>query len=168
MTPAALPAPDSRLRPLSRRALWALGIGVWTALTLLSASQRALWLAYRGEPVDWAGLLAYRFVDWYSCALFIPAFVWLVRRYPLERRRWAGRAALYVAVTAVAAVAKYAAFLPLQRGLFRMDGSLRAALAADAISEMMIFWAVIGVLHAVEFHHRYREREARRCSSRRN
>jgi LytS/YehU family sensor histidine kinase len=33
-------------------------------------------------------------------------------------------------------------------------------LAGNAISEVMIFWAVVGVLHAVEFYRRYREREA--------
>jgi len=50
--------------------------------------------------------------------------------------------------------------VPLQRWLFGAQRTLGGALAGNVISESMIFWAVIGVLHAVEFYRRFQEREA--------
>jgi two-component system LytT family sensor kinase len=140
--------------------LWLVAVGVWTALTVLSITQSALALAYRKEPVEWGRLIAWRAVDWYSCALFLLPFVWMVRRAPLERGTWPRRLPAYAAATLMAAVAKYAFMVPIQRRLFGADRSLGGVLAGNAISELMIFWAVIGVLHAMEFYRRYREREA--------
>lgn len=141
--------------------LWLAGVGAWTALIVLSITQTALWVAYRHEQVQWGRLIAWRAIDWYSCALFIPPLLWLVRRAPLERRGWARRLPLYVAVTGVATVAKFALLMPLQRPILGADGStLAGVLAGNAVSELMIFWAIVGVLHALEFHRRYREREA--------
>jgi two-component system, LytTR family, sensor kinase len=146
-------APDTRL-------LWLAGFAAWTALTFLSISETALSLAYRGEPVHWGTLIAWRAIDWYTCALFVPPFLWLVRRAPLERRTWKRRAPLYVAVTLAATFAKYAVLVPIQRELFDADRTFGAVLAGNAITELMTYWAVVGVLHALEFYRRYREREA--------
>jgi signal transduction histidine kinase len=124
--------------------------------------QTALAFSMRGQPIEWPRLLAWRAIDWYSCALFIPPFLWLVRRAPLERSTWLRRLPMYLGVTMLAAIAKYALLFSLQ-GVFMgaaRSQSFGVVLAGNAISEMMIFWAVVGVLHAVEFYRRYREREA--------
>lgn len=148
-----------RHRP-SSRALWIAGFLAWTALALLATTQTAMALAYRGQPVQWGRLLAWGIVDWYACALFIPPLLWLVLRAPLERASWARRLPIYLAATVAASIAKYALTVPLQRQLFGAERSLGSALAGNLISEVMIFWAVVGVLHAVEFYRRLREREA--------
>lgn len=144
----------------SSRTLWLVGFAAWTALALLATTQSALSLSYRGQPVPWASLLAWGMLDWYTCALFIPPLLWLVRRAPLERATWATRLPLYILVTTAAAVAKYTLTVPLQRWIFGAQRSLGSALASNTISEVMIFWAVVGVLHAVEFYRRFQEREA--------
>ena len=148
-----LPAPSSRK-------LWLVGFGAWTALALLATTQSALSLSYRGQLINWPSLLAWGLLDWYTCALFIPPLLWLVRRAPLERASWAGRLPLYLVATVAFAIAKYALTVPLQRWLFGAQRTLGSALAGNVISEAMIFWAVIGVLHAVEFYRRFQEREA--------
>ena len=144
----------------SSRVLWAGGFAAWTALALLATTQSALSLAYRGQPVRWAPLLAWGLLDWYTCALFIPPLLWLVRRTPLERATWPRRLPIYLLATFAFAVAKYALTVPLQRALFGTQRTLGGALAGNLISEAMIFWAVVGVLHAVEFYRRFQEREA--------
>ena len=144
----------------SSRQLWLVGFAAWTSLAVLATTQSAMSQAYRGEPVDWPRLLAWGLLDWYTCALFIPPLLWLVRRAPLERGVWVGRLPAYLAATLVSAVVKYALTVPLQRALFGARRSLGGALAGNVISEVMIFWAVIGVLHAVEYYRRFREREA--------
>jgi hypothetical protein len=142
---------------------WLVGFAAWTALALLATMQTAMSFSMRGQPIEWPRLLAWRAIDWYSCALFLPPLVWLVRRWPLERSTWPRRLPTYVAVTLVATIAKYLLLFSLQGaviGSAARPQSFGMVLAGNAISEMMIFWAVVGVLHAVEFHRRYREREA--------
>jgi two-component system, LytTR family, sensor kinase len=150
----------------SNPVLWLVGFGAWTALALLAITQSALSLAYRGQPVQWPRLLAGGLLDWYICALFIPPLLWLVRRKPLERTTWPTRLPIYVATTLVFAIAKYALTVPLVRHIFGAQRTLGSVLAGNMISEMMIFWAVVGVLHAVEFYRRFREREAQAMSLR--
>ena len=146
--------------PHARAVFWLAGFAAWTALALLATTQSALSLAYRGQPVQWPRLLAWGLLDWYTCALFIPPLLWLVRRAPLERSAWMQRLPLYLVVTLVFAIAKYALTVPLQRTIFGAQRSLGGALAGNVISEAMIFWGVVGVLHAVEFYRKFREREA--------
>ena len=148
------------LPPPSSRTVWLVGFAAWTALALLATTQSALSLSYRGQHVQWPMLLAWGMLDWYTCALFIPPLLWLVRHAPLERAAWRARLPMYVVVTTAAAVAKYALTVPLQRWVFGAQRSLGSALASNTISETMIFWAVVGVLHAVEFYRRFQEREA--------
>jgi two-component system, LytTR family, sensor kinase len=141
---------------------WLVGFGAWTALALLATMQTAMSFSMRGQPIEWPRLLVWRAIDWYSCALFVPPFLWLVRRWPLEHSTWLRRLPMYIGVTLLATVAKYALLFSLQT---RFIGAARSqsfgmVLAGNAISELMIFWAVVGVLHAVEFYRRYREREA--------
>jgi signal transduction histidine kinase len=142
---------------------WLVGFVAWTALALLATMQTAMSFSMRGQPIEWPRLLAWRAIDWYSCALFVPPLVWLVRRWPLERAAWPRRLPMYIGVTMIAAVAKYALLFSLQGVVMGPTARMQSfgmVLAGNAISEVMIFWAVVGVLHAVEFYRRYREREA--------
>jgi signal transduction histidine kinase len=150
----------------SNRMLWLVGFGAWTALALLAMTQSALSLAYRGQRVQWPQLMAAGLLDWYTCALFIPPLLWLVRRMPLERTTWPTRLPIYLATTLAFAIAKYALTVPLVHRIFGAQRTLGSVLAGNMISEMMIFWAVVGVLHAVEFYRRFREREAQAMSLR--
>src|SRR4051812_29033367 len=92
---------------------WLVGFGTWTALALLATMQTAMSFSMRGQPIDWPRLLAWRAIDWYSCALFVPPFFWLVRRWPLERSTWPQRLPMYVGVTLIATIAKYALLFSL-------------------------------------------------------
>jgi two-component system, LytTR family, sensor kinase len=141
---------------------WLVFLAGWTALALLATTQTALVLSERGQPIEWGRLIAWRAIDWYSCALFVPLLRWIVRRAPLERGTWPRRLPMYLAATAAATLAKYAFLVQVQRPILGAARSqpLATVLAGNAISELMIYWAVIGVLHAVEFYQRYREREA--------
>jgi signal transduction histidine kinase len=134
--------------------------GVWTFLAIFSSSQGAVYLAQRGEPIHWDTLLAGRFADWYTCALFTPIFFWLARRYPIDRQSWRVSVPIHLVVTSACVVAKYAVLLPIEHWMgMNLHSSLSATLARNFANETMAFWAVIGVVHALEFNRRYRERE---------
>jgi two-component system, LytTR family, sensor kinase len=139
---------------------WLLGWLAWTVLALLSASQWAVNLGADGRPVPWGTLIPNRLVDWYSCGLFTPLFFWLVRRYPIDRARWLRHLPLQLAVAGLASVGKFA----IQRWVtLHLVGQpfppLGIPLERGFISENMAIWCVLAAVHAIEFHHRVRERE---------
>lgn len=134
--------------------------GVWTFLAAFSSTQGAVSLAQRGQPIDWGDLLAGRFTDWYTCALFTPIFFWLARRYPIDRQSWRVSLPLTLAVTSACVVVKYALLVPIEHWMgLDSQSSFGSSLSRNFANESMAFWAVIGVVHALEFNRRYRERE---------
>src|ERR671936_14601 len=133
---------------------------MWTLIAFMSASQTALFLAYRGTAFDWPPLIIGRLADWYTCAIFFPGFVWLAKRWPVEFNTWRRHLPIHLGASIVAVVLKYAIYLPIQDWLEPSRArSYRALLAGNALSELMIFWVTIAVIHAIEFYRRYRERE---------
>jgi len=154
--------PQMRLSKSQQRAVvQALVVfAVWTFLAAFSASQTVLYLSQRGQPIVWADLLTGRFIDWYTCALFTPLFIWLGSHYPIDRQNWRITLPLTLAVTSVCVVIKYAALVPIEHALgLNLRGSFGSELSRNFANESMAFWAVIGIVHAFEFNRRYRERE---------
>jgi two-component system, LytTR family, sensor kinase len=167
---SSLPAPEPAAGGVFARrvAAWAAVAGVWTALALLSALQTAVYLREAGEPLRWYPLIVGRLADWYTCAVFTPAYVWLVRRFPVDRGRWRRSAAVILAATVAFVVGKYALFVPLRRLLFPRENlpSFRTTLVNNFISEALIVWAVFGVVYAIELYRRDRAREVQAAALR--
>ena len=146
----------------SRRWKWWIGgLVLWTALALLSASERALWLLYRNLPIDWVRITTYSIADWYACGVFIPLLVIATRRWPIDRQHLASRLPLHFAMLLGVSLGKIALFQQIRPFLpGTNDSPLAEMLAGGTIGEMIAFGSVAGVLHAAEFHQRFREREA--------
>jgi two-component system LytT family sensor kinase len=156
--PPEAAAPPSR--PRLRFAL--LVMAIWTLLAVLGASQDVLNLAYHGQPVAWTRTFAASMADWYTCAAFTPAVLWLVRRVPLAGRGWMRAGAIYAAATAAMVVLKYALYIPLLQAFAPLPGyTLNAALADRFFFEFMAFASMIGIALALEYHRTLRERETR-------
>lgn len=143
-----------------RRQRWGLGFLAWTLLVLLSISQSAVAANTAGRVVDWGRMVPWRFIDWYSCALFTPAFFWLARRYPIGRQQWARNVPIHLGAAAVATVLKFTLEHSILSGLLQWtDLPLGRLIVTGFISENIAFWCVIAAVHAIEFHGRVRERE---------
>ena len=133
---------------------------VWTFLAAFSASQTVVYLMQRGQAVEWRDVLTSRFADWYTCALFTPLFFFLARRYPIDRKSWRVSVPLTLAATTIAVVLKYSLLVPVEHALgLNQHSTIGMALLRNFANESMAFWAVIGIIHALEFNRRYRERE---------
>jgi signal transduction histidine kinase len=133
---------------------------VWTFLAIFSTGQSAIYFAQRGDPIVWGPLIAGRFADWYTCALFTPIFFWLARRHPIDRQSWRVSVPLHLAITTAVVVAKYSVLVPIEHWMgLNLRSSVGTVLLRNFANETMAFWAVIGVVHALEFNRRYRERE---------
>jgi LytS/YehU family sensor histidine kinase len=87
-----------------------------------------------------------------------------VYRYPLDQRHAGRRIPVYLGITAVFVVLKYAMYVPLQRLLIpRLPGagaSFMDVLAGNFIIAMIVFWSLAGIVHAIVLFQRDRAHEA--------
>ena len=141
-------------------AWWTLGFAVWTLLALMSVLQAAIYFGYRGESIRWGPLLGIRLLDWYTCALFLPPLVWLARRFPVGGAHTPRNIAIPLTISALFVVLKYALLLPIEHRVGRANGqTFTGVLAANAVTELMVFWAAAAAIHGIEFYRRLRARE---------
>jgi signal transduction histidine kinase len=112
-------------------------------------------------------LLALNITYWYAWAVLVPGMLWMARRYRFGRHTWKRAAAMHVVGVIVVTLA-HAALTVTCRVL------IMKALAGRDVSwlmyfqqlfflnfdwEMMTYWAVVGLSHALDFHRESQERE---------
>lgn len=132
----------------------------YTVIALLTIAQAAYYVLNGGTGVPWRGLILGRFLDNYTCALFVPAFFWLVHRYPIDRQHWRRSVLLLLAASIVLTCVKVLLLLPINRALWSGPPTLfRAAQVTNSIGVLLDYWAVIGIAHAIEFYRRSQDRE---------
>jgi signal transduction histidine kinase len=112
-------------------------------------------------------LLALNVTYWYAWAVLVPGILWMARRYRFGRHTWPRAAAAHVAAVivftfahAVLAVSSHVLIMKLLLGRdvsWWMHFYERFFLNFDW--EMMTYWAVVGLSHALDFHRESRERE---------
>ena len=126
-------------------------VGLGAAATLLaftSTAQSAAELGYHGEAVPWLGLFKARLVGWYICALFVPFLSWLALVRPIGAVTWKKAIPLHLAAGLACALAKESLFVTVgnwfRPGVFHLP----EILAGDYFDEVLLFWAMIGVIHA--------------------
>jgi two-component system, LytTR family, sensor kinase len=144
---------------VSRRTLsWLIVLGIWTIFPVLQTFQAAFYSTYIGDAVQWN--LPIRLADWYTCALFTPVAFWLVRRFPLQRATWPRNVTVHLIASSLFVALKYALYVELAQWLSPAETwRLDILLARRFVSESIALWCILGVVHAVEYHRRYRERE---------
>jgi two-component sensor histidine kinase len=158
--PLAAAAPAERASPFARARPWLLGFLVWTLLALLVVMQNAVYARSVGQPVEWRSLLLGRLADWYTCAVFTPAYFRLVRRWPVDRAHWRSAVPVHLVATSIFVVLKFAMFVPLINAIRPgRDWTLGDTLAGSFVSETFAFWCLLGIVQAVEFNRHLRERE---------
>jgi len=133
---------------------------VWTLVGLLAACQIGLGRLYEGEPANWPRLILGTLADWYTCAVFTPPIVWMVRRWPPEKLGWWRSAAAYSVPLAAMVVAKYAAYLPLRRMIWGGEArTLREQLVNGFFFEYLALASVLGMALALHYYRSVRARE---------
>jgi two-component system, LytTR family, sensor kinase len=165
MTTSSLILPELAEREIERRDRSSRLTGftraflVWTGLAVLAIAQSAMSFSERGQPIRWGQLVPSRLLDWYSCAMFTPVLLWLVRRFPLDAANAARRAPLYLLVTSACVAAKYAVMVLVINNFAQPRVTYTRLLTQNFLLELMIFWAVVAALHAVELQRTLAARE---------
>jgi LytS/YehU family sensor histidine kinase len=143
---------------------WSAALAVWSGLAVLSILQTALYLQQRGQPIDWRPLAVTRFVDWYTCFAFAPAYVWLIDRFAFDHKHRVRAVAIIVAATVVFVPIKYAVLVPLLRWLQpTWHATLRSALAANVFTEMLFLGSIALAIYALELYRRVRHAQIDRA-----
>jgi hypothetical protein len=162
--------PDEKV-PVEREGAngWAragLIFAVWTLLGLFDASHSIIRYASAGDPVAWYNVLAMCLALWY-CWAFLAFFVFrLARRYPFDGRNWPRRLALHLAACVFFAFVKMVMDYPIIWALYcpepdklTMLRFMRMAFNSQFQTYVLIYWAMVGVCHAFDYHRKLRDRE---------
>jgi hypothetical protein len=146
---------------MSRTTAWLAAFGVWTALALLSSAQSVIFLNSIDQTFELGPIVLGRLADWYTCAIFTPAYFWLVRRFPIDRGHWTVSIPVHLVTTSVFVVLKYVMYLQIMTWIepSRAGRSLADTLARSFIFESIAFWCLLGVVHAIVFYEQFRDRE---------
>ncbi len=120
------------------------------------------------QPVPWERL-ASELVGWCLWALFVPLALAMVRRYPLERRHWRRRIWIHL-VTGVMVSIAYAV-LEMSKSWLLLSLTTetpprfwrlgRGYLLGGLEFYLLVYSAILAVVHAFEYHRRFRDRELR-------
>ena len=112
-------------------------------------------------------LLALNVTYWYAWAVLVPGMLWMARRYRFGRHTWKRAAAAHVVAvilfTFVHSVLAVTSHVLIMKLLLGRDVSwwmhLYERFFLNFDWEMMTYWAVVGLSHAIDFHRESRERE---------
>jgi sensor histidine kinase YesM len=146
----------------ARATLWRdLGVyaALWTVFGLLSATQEVVNALYVGHPVDWVRTYGTQLLNWWTCGLGTPIYIWLVRRFPLRGPRVWAIVGLYVAVILACIVLKYVVWVPLQNLIFHSDWSFETGVVTSVFGVFLDQFYFVILLYAVEYYRTARERE---------
>jgi two-component system, LytTR family, sensor kinase len=152
-----------RIRPL-------LIFGVATVLTFFSASQAYYFVATFGQKAaPFAVLFVLNLGYWYSWAALAPGIIWLSRRFPLDKQSWhvslpAHVVGVFVATTlhiGMAVSTRLATHSAIGQSTdsWRLEAQRMFFLNFDW--EMMTYWAIVGLSHALSYHREAQTRALR-------
>jgi signal transduction histidine kinase len=148
---------------------WPLILLVATMLGVISSALAWQFTRSMGRTSSyWRSLVLLNCVYWYAWALFTPIIVWLSQHYRFERQGLARAFAVHLPSVALFSFAHIALLQGLQWWMAAADGRAYAwwtGVQRSALQnfdwEMMTYWAIAGLSHAVLYYHESRDRALR-------
>ena len=142
-------------------------LGVATALGVFSGLQAFNYVSFFSEREQpFSVLLALNLTYWYTWALLAPFMLWMARRFRFERHGWVRSALAHVAGVLVATFVH--AMVSVTARVYIMQWMADSELDWWLVVrerfflyfdwEMMTYWAVIAVSHALDYHRESQER----------
>ena len=158
---------SSRMERPPRRVGFVPVFGVATAFGIFSGLQAFNYVSLftdRQQPLHI--LLLLNLTYWYAWAVLMPFMVWMARHYPFGRLTWKRSAAMHVlgvvvSIAVHAALSSGARVVILQVLAGRREvwwSEFQELYFLNFDWEMMTYWAVVGLVHAVDFYRESQER----------
>ena len=150
----------------NRRVSLRLIVGVATSLGIFSTFQAYNYVSlFTEQQPSFPMLLALNVSYWYAWAALVPGILWMARRYRFERHTWPRALGMHslgvIAFTFMHAVLTIAMRLPVQPFFDRQRSFFEAFQELFFLYfdwEMMTYWAIVGLSHAIDFHNEAQER----------
>ncbi len=140
-------------------------LGAGTLFGLLIASQTYIAYSTREVPFQWSRILLLSFIYAYSWAALTPFILRLAERFPIERFRWQRSLMIHLAASLLLSIAtrvleilSYFFLVANPEQPLSMWRVLRNVLAIFDYG-VLIYWVIILIKYAFEYHRRYREGE---------
>jgi two-component system LytT family sensor kinase len=131
----------------------------WTGVAVFFASQTYLSYKSSGGQANLWLVLKMNLVEWYVWGFLAPEIVWLARRFPLERGRWAGSLPIHVVASVSVALLKWALNNFLRRYLLGFSQSM--SLIYVFHQNLVTYWIVVAATQGYLYYSRYRAGELR-------
>jgi signal transduction histidine kinase len=142
--------------------------GVATAFGIFSALQAFNYVSlFTDRETPFYILLELNVTYWYAWAILVPVILWMARRYRFGRQNWKRAAAMH-ALGVLGCTFTHAAVWTTARVIIMksFDGrtvdwwmSFRELSFLQFDWEMMTYWAIVGLSHALDFHRESQDRE---------
>jgi hypothetical protein len=142
-------------------------IGVATMFGIFSGLQAYNYVSlFMEQRTPFHVLLALNLTYWYAWAALVPGILWLARRYRFGRHTWRRAASMHglgvLGATCIHAVLTVTARVVIMRTLAGRDvawwPAFHELFFLNFDWEMMTYWAVVGLSHALDFHRESQER----------
>lgn len=146
---------------------WGLIALGWTLFGLFFASEVIVSRAYGERPLRLSETLTAWLICAYIWLALTPLVLHLARRFQLERGRWLRNSLVHLAASAVFAALQLGTYVLVASwvGLEISKQPFLEAFRNQFVSEfhfdVLTYWAIIGLSHAVDYYREARERELR-------
>jgi len=139
----------------------------WTLIGLFFGSQLYLLAALGfGMPMGWKRAMISGLADWYIWGALAPLVFWFSRRFRLGRGTWPARLLLHLACSVGLALVQLVLTTSLAELIewisgrpFPFAAGLRFALAVKYHWNVVIYWAILGLSHALAYYRESRQQE---------
>lgn len=149
---------------------WAIIFGFWTLFSALYANQIYFEMLHTpGMHHSWFRIAFWQLLVWYTWGCLSPFILLLGRRFPLEGSTWIRSLVIHLfAGLAFAAIhvgsetslkmliQPFDVWSDLRPFLFQYQSSLKNFFLFD----VLVYWAILGFGHALEYQRKFRERES--------
>ncbi len=146
---------------------WSLIVLGWTIFGCFFASEAIVARAYAGRPLD----VSHTIVVWLICAYvwlsLTPLVLFLARRFSFDRRSWPRNLLIHLAASvgfACVQVGIYVSAASIIAPTFSREPfgeTFRGIFVSEFHFDLLTYWAIIGLSHALDYYRKYREREIR-------
>ena len=149
-----------------RWALLGFVAGIWALVGLFYSSQIYLFFLRTPKPVSLLYAVAWQMSAVVVFAVSTPLVLWLARRYRIDRHSWRRSLTAHMLAGTVVATVWAACHILMD---WRFAGSTTHATLANLPrviffnldKELLVYWIIVVVSHAVNYYQRYREGELR-------
>lgn len=148
---------------------WLAIIGAWIIFGLIYAAP--IFLEVRAEQMGQRGwrVFLWGILSWLAWAPLTPLLVWFARRFSIIGENWRKSLAVHVPVFVVSSVLHTAAatfitvalkpFAYLETSPAGFWQRFTSRIPSSFAPDLLVYGGIIGICYAIDFHHKYRERE---------